>query len=129
MIRNQKLIKELIKRDYSINLDELEKIDFILTEFQVNSLEDISPISSYLSWYTDKCKKQGHRWWTDERSLDVLYRYLKEFKDIEGRELLPTDKDIYYLTEVMVDFKRNANKDWLSIVNKEYEEKYEHYNW
>lgn len=129
MIRNQRLIKELIKRDYDVNLDKLEEIDFILTEFQAHSLEDISPICSYLSWYTDKCKKQGHRWWTDKDSLDILYRYLKEFKDIEGRELLPTDKDIYYLTQIMIDFKRNANKDWLSIVNKEYEKKYEYYNW
>ena len=106
-IKNQELIKELIKKNYEINLNEVDRIDFIIKETECKSEEDWKKVLAYIKWYTKKSRETFPDW-RDESSLDVYFKYLKAFKDIPNRELFPQE-DCYYLVEELNNIKKEKN--------------------
>ena len=133
LIKNQNLIKELIKIDPKINLNDLERIDFVITETKSKTVEDCQKIFEYLNWYTEKTNKQGHIGWDNKSSFDVYHRYLKLFKDIHGRVLFPKKQDIYYLCErgdsVIRRKKIEFDKSMLKEINDEYNKYHKYLRW
>lgn len=120
-IRNKSLIIELIKKNYKIDLDDIDKIDFIMKETNCQSEKDWKKILTYIKWYTKKSRETFPDW-GDESSLDVYFRYLKAFKDIPGRQLFPQE-DCYYLIESLHNIKQEKNL--LKRVLSNYHERYQ----
>lgn len=115
-IKNKKLITELIKKNYEIDLNEIDRIDFIMKETECKSEEDWKKVLTYIKWYTKKSRETFPDW-GDESSLDVYFRYLKAFKDIPNRQLFPQE-DCYYLVEELSSIKKE--KDLLERVLSNY---------
>ena len=125
IITNQELIKELIKNNYKINLNNIEKIDFIITETKSKNIDDWKKVLEYIEWYTNKTIKLEQENWLIETSFDLYYEYLYNFKDIEDKDIFPKE-DIYYLTEQMKKIKfweeKKMKKQLLKKVKEEYKE-------
>ena len=45
---------ELIKKEYVIDLNEIEKIDFVMEETGTKSEEDWQKVIEYIDWYTEE---------------------------------------------------------------------------
>lgn len=106
-IKKKELITELIKKDYEIDLNDIDKIDFIMKETGCESEKDWQKVLTYIRWYTRKSRETFPDW-GDESSLDVYFRYLKAFKDIPNRQLFPQE-DCYYLVEELQNIKKEKN--------------------
>lgn len=120
-IKNKELITELIKKDYEIDLNDIDRIDFIMKETGCQSEEDWQKVLTYIRWYTKKSRETFPDW-GDESSLDVYFRYLQAFKDIPGRQLFPQE-DCYYLIESLHNIKQEKNL--LKKVLSNYHERYQ----
>ena len=108
-IKNENLIKELIKNDYKIPFKRLEQIDFILTEIDAQSVNDWQKVVDYVNWYTQKTHEQGYEYWTDKYSFDAYHEYLQESQTIEDRELFPK-VDCYVLTGYIKHLRSEESK-------------------
>lgn len=91
---HERIIKELIKKDYNIPLSKLDKIVYIMHKNGCTSVKDWDEINSYLKKYTEKTNER-HSLWTFETSIDLYYEYLKEF-DKTSAPLKPRE-DMYNL--------------------------------
>lgn len=123
MIKNEELIKELIKKDFNIPLNKLEKIDFILTETKSKSIKDWEKVLEYIKWYTDRTIKLEQRDWLTETSFELYYEYLYNFKDIENKDIFPKE-DMYYLSEQMKEIRFWEEKKMKEKLLKKVKEEY-----
>ena len=98
IIRNQELIKQLIKNDYNIDLDKIESIDYILERTESKTIDDYNILLNYLQEYTEWTQKT-HESWTFSYTLDSYYRFLKAFEHTKVN-LMPKE-DFHYLAEKM----------------------------
>ena len=121
---NQKLIKELIKNDYEINLNNLENIDFIMRETKCKTIEDWDKVINYLEEYTEKTIQEGHDYWTLEYSFSAYLNYLKEFKPIIDKDIFPKE-DIHYLTKCMRELTFNIEDEFNNYLNQKVRERYQ----
>lgn len=121
---NQRLIKELIKNDYEIDLNDLKNIDFIMRETKCKTVKDWDKIINYLEEYTEKTKNEGHDYWDINYSFNVYINYLKEFEPIKDKEIFPKE-DIHYLTECMRELTYNIEDDFYTYLNKSVRERYQ----
>lgn len=132
MIKNENLIKELIKKDFNIPLNKIEEIDFILSETKSQNISDWEKVLEYIEWYTNKTIKLEHEKWVKETSFELYYEYLYNFKDIEDKDIFPKE-DIYYLTEQMKKIKfwkeKEMKKQLLKKVKEEYKKARKHSLW
>lgn len=97
-IKNQELIKQLIKDDYNIDLDMIESFDYILTRTNCKTIDDYNVLLKYLQEYTEWTQKR-HEYWTFSYTLDAYYRFLKAFEHTKIN-LMPKE-DFYYLADRM----------------------------
>lgn len=122
-IKNEGLIKNLIKKDYNIPLNLVEEVDFIITDLEIKTEEEWEKVEKYLDWYTKKTQR-FEDWWKPEQSLETYHRYLAKFKDVEGRESFPK-KDMWYLLDAMSIIESNAKDELKQIIIKRTNEQYE----
>ena len=132
IIKNEELIKKLIKENFNIPLNKLEKIDFVITETKSKDIEDWKKVSDYLKWYTNKTIKLEHPDWKIDRTFQLYYQYLYSFKDIKEKDIFPKE-DIYYLTEELNNIKRaeeeKMKKELLKKVKEGYKKAREYSFW
>lgn len=132
IIKNEELIKKLIKEGFDIPLNKIEKIDFILTETKSENINDAKKVLEYIEWYTNKTIKLEQQNWLIETSFELYYEYLYNFKDIEDKDIFPKE-DIYYLTEQMKKIKyweeRKMKEQLLKKVKEEYKKARKYSNW
>ena len=110
---------ELIKKGYKIDLNEIEKIDFVMEETGTKSEEDWEKVIEYIDWYTEESRKCYPNW-EKEASFEIYFRYLKTFKDVRNRELFPKE-DCYYLIQEMNSLKKEEKL--LEIILSNYHER------
>lgn len=114
------LIKELIKRDYSIDLRKIEKIVFVMKETNCESVEDWDRIQTYLEKYSEETRKTYPNWF-DESSFDLYVNYLHELEFME-KPLFP-EQDMYTITKRVKSRKKKIKEEYLKIMpNKIIEE-------
>lgn len=110
------LIKELIKRDYSIDLRKLEKIIFVMKETNCESVEDWDKIQTYLEKYSEETRKTYPNWF-DEVSFDFYVEYLHELRFME-KPLFP-EEDMYTITQRVKQKKKQIEEEYLKIMPNE----------
>lgn len=79
-----------------IELDNIEKIGYIIKRTKTKSIEEWNTVVEYLKKYTEKTQEY-HNDWTFERSLDIYYWYLKKFENM-NISLFPKE-DMYYIIQ------------------------------
>ena len=100
-MKNEELIKTLIKEGYDISLEpkNLKNLDYVLIKNQAKTVDDCKKVLEYLDWYTQKTIKQGYKDFKIEYSLGIYKNYLEAIKTIP-MDTMPK-KDMYYLTELI----------------------------
>lgn len=88
------IVEGFIKKE--IELDNIEKIGYIIKRTKTKSIEEWNIVIEYLEKYTEKTK-ECHNDWTFERSLDIYYWYLKKFENM-NISLFPRE-DMYYIMQ------------------------------
>ena len=122
-LKNEELIKDLIKMDYDIPLDFIKEIDFIMTNLVIKTTEDWDKVNDYINWYTEKTKKYED-WWTKDKTFSLYYDYLTKMNGVRGREAFPK-KDMFYILDTMKIIESNAKDELREIVIKRTMEQYE----
>lgn len=116
MISNEKLIRELIKRDYEFSLDRIQEVSDIIRIAKIKNLEEWDFLMGYLNEYTQKCINEGFTWNLDY-SIDTYAKYLKTFSGVGRKVVLYPNEDIFYLVSGL-EAKREALVDEVKITNK-----------
>ena len=118
-MKNEELIKTIIKEGYDISLEpqNLNNLDFVLTKNQAKNIDDYKKIIGYLDWYTQKTIRQGYKNFTREYSLEIYARYLKTIETIP-LEIMP-EKDMYYLDELIHEKEKKIRKEYEVKIKKQ----------
>lgn len=97
-IKNEEVIKELIKADFDIPLSDLEMIDLIISRTETQSISDWEKVLKYLKKYTE-WTKELYDFWTFKNTLNSYYRYLKITNHTDA-DIFPKE-DFHYIAERM----------------------------
>lgn len=102
------LIKELIKRNYDIDLEKLDSLVYIIKRTDCKTINDWDKINKYLNKYTKFTQKTEENW-TMRLTIDTYVRYLKAFEHTDA-ELFP-ETDFFYLADRMEISVMNAESE------------------